>query len=87
MTNGKERQQSAGDLIAAETEKALAQTETARRTLADYRCALVCRGLQTAPLRLKLYASLGLPISHICLILTPEMHRERSEERRVGKEC
>ena len=31
-------------LIAAETEKALAQTETARRTLADYRCALVCRG-------------------------------------------
>ena len=63
-------------LIAAETEKALAQTETARRTLADYRCALVCRGLQTAPLRLKLYASLGLPISHICLILTPEMRRE-----------
>lgn len=63
-------------LIATETEKALAQTETARRTLADYRCALVCRGLQTAPLRLKLYASLGLPISHICLILTPEMRRE-----------
>ena len=58
-------------------EEAMVQTASARAELAQYRCVLVSRGIQAAPFRIKLYArEFGLPLSHVCLILTPDMSRE-----------
>ena len=58
-------------------EESLAQTSAARAELARHPCVLVSRGIQAAPLRIKLYAKeFGLPLTHVCLILTPDMRRE-----------
>ena len=58
-------------------EESLAQTAAARAELARHPCVLVSRGIQAAPLRIILYAKeFGLPLTHVCLILTPDMRRE-----------
>ena len=55
----------------------LERTAEARTELTQHRCILVCRNLSTAPFRIKLFAcEFGLSLSHICLILTPEMCRD-----------
>ena len=63
-------------LIRRGREEALAETAEARAVLGKARCALVCRGLQTAPFTLKTYAdSLGLGVGTVCIVLTEEMRR------------
>lgn len=63
-------------LVTQATEDALAQTAESRAVLARHRCALVCRGMQSAPFTLKLYArEFGVRISSICVILTDDLRR------------
>ncbi len=71
--------------------EALAATAEARAALGKYRCALLCRGLQTAPFTLKTYAhSLGLGIGCVCVLLTDEMRASQGmtpelEEKFMGR--
>lgn len=63
--------------IARAAEETLARTRPIREELSRRHCVLVCRGLQTAPFRIKLFAqSFGLKLNGIVLILTPEMRRD-----------
>lgn len=55
----------------------LERTAEARAELARYRCVLVCRGLQGAPFRIKLFAGdFGLRLTRVVLVLTPDMCRD-----------
>lgn len=77
--------------IRREVDATLERTADARAELAQYRCALVCRGLQNAPFRVKLFAqAFGLSLTHICVVLTPEMARNMDltpelEEQLMGR--
>lgn len=64
------------ELVAQETARALADTAESRAALSQYRCALVCRGMQSAPFTVKLYArEFGVQISSVCVILTDDLRR------------
>lgn len=64
-------------LIEQERSRTDENTKELRAELAGYQCVLVCRGIQNAPFRIKLFAGeFGLHIRHICLILTPDMARD-----------
>ncbi len=57
--------------------EALERTAGARRELSGYRCGLVCRGIQSAPFQIRLYArDFGISLAFVCLILTPDMRRD-----------
>lgn len=63
-------------LVAAARDKALADTDDARRLLATKTCVLVCRGLQEVPKQLQLYTKgYDLSISAVCVIWTADMRR------------
>ena len=80
-----------GPLVEEAREEALAETAEDRSVLGEYRCALLCRGLQQAPFTLKTYAhSLGLGIDCVCVLLTDEMRASQGltselEEKFMGR--
>jgi len=64
-------------LILQAREKVLTHTMTARDKLSRYRCALVCRNIQNAPFRIKLFAKdFSLQLGGVYLIVTPDMERD-----------
>ena len=63
-------------VLAQAMETARAQTAQARQSLSGHRCALVSRGLQSAPFDIKIYAGdYGVRIDTVCVILTESARR------------
>ena len=63
-------------LIAAEYDKAIAETASERKLLAEKKCVLFCRGLQEVPQQINLYArQYGIKISSVCVLWTEDMKR------------
>ncbi len=75
-----------GLLVRTAVEEALEQTANDRERIKKYRCALICRGMQSAPFTLKTYTqNFNASVKYICIRLTEEMRMQPGMTQEVER--